>query len=103
MRFLIFCQKNLPQEKGYQSIDLEKILDAESLPPALDPPGCGVIWIPCGMGFQEEKKALDKVKEIMTTLQGEPSVSILYDFDDARVLYTVVRDSVGLFTNHSEK
>ena len=55
------------------------------------------------MGFQEEQKTLDKVKEIMTTLQGEPSVSILYDFDDAKVLYTVVRDSVGLFTNHSEK
>ena len=101
----MFFQKNLPQEKpvGYQSIDLEEILDEASLPPVLDPPGCGVIWIPCGMGFQEEQKALDKVKEIMTTLQGEPSVSILYDFDDARVLYTVVRDSVGLFTNHSEK
>ena len=105
LRFLKFYQKNIPQEipAGYPSIDLEEILDEATLPPVLDPPGCGVIWIPCGMGFQEEKKALDKVKEIMTTLQGEPSVSILYDFDDARVLYTVVRDSVGLFTNHSEK
>ena len=84
LRFLIFYQKNLPQDKkyGYQSIDLEEILDEASLPPVLDPPGCGVIWIPCGMGFQEEQKTLDKVKEIMTTLQGEPSVSILYDYDD---------------------
>ena len=72
LRFLIFYQKNLPQDKkyGYQSIDLEEILDEASLPPVLDPPGCGVIWIPCGMGFQEEQKTLDKVKEIMTTLQG---------------------------------
>ena len=84
LRFLIFYQKNIPQEKsnGYQSIDLEEILDEASLPPVLDPPGCGVIWIPCGMGFQEEQKALDKVKEIMTTLQGEPSVSILYRYGD---------------------
>jgi hypothetical protein len=85
LRFLIFYQKNLPQEipNRYPSIDLEEILDEASLPPVLDPPGCGVIWIPSGVGFQEEEKALDKVKEIMATLQGEPSVSILYDFDDS--------------------
>jgi len=38
------------------------------------------------MGSQEEQKALDKVKEIMTTLQGEPSVSILYALDDTKRL-----------------
>ena len=88
LRFLIFFQKNLPHEKpdGYQSIDLEEILDEASLPPVLDPPGCGVIWIPSGEGIQEEEKALDKVKEIMATVQGEPSVSILYDYDDAKRL-----------------
>ena len=40
------------------------------------------IWTraPCRVGSQEGKNALDNVKEIMTTLQGEPSVSILHAF-----------------------
>ena len=41
------------------------------------------IWTraPCRVGSQEGKNALDNVKEIMTTLQGEPSVSIRITFD----------------------
>ena len=88
LRFLKFYQKNLPQEypHKWQNIDLEEVLDESSLPPVLDPPGYGVIWIPCGLGAQEEKKALDKVKDILAILIGEPSVSILYDFHDSKRL-----------------
>ena len=88
LRFLKFYQKNLPQEKehGYLSIAFEDIFDAAFLPPVLDPLGCGVIWVPCGLGFKEEKKALGKIKEILATLKGEPSVSILYTLDASKRL-----------------
>ena len=96
LRFLTFYQLNLPKEfdSGYLGIDFKEILDEASLPPTLDPPGYGVIWIPSGVGAQEENIALDKVIEILATLQGEPSVSILYTFEDSK------RMADSLFTSN---
>ena len=76
-------QKNDPNSNGYPNIDLEEIPDQAALPPVLDPPGCGVIWVPCGIGAEAETKGLNEVKNILVELKDDPSVSIIYEeYDD---------------------
>ena len=70
-------QKNEPPDIGYPNIDLAEIPDNAALPPILDPPGCGVIWVPLGIGAEAETKGLNKVKNILIGLKGDPSVSII--------------------------
>jgi len=71
-------QKNNPSKHGFQNIDLEEIPDQAALPPVLDPPGCGVIWVPCGIGAEAETKGLNEVKNILVELKDDSSVSIIY-------------------------
>ena len=81
LEFLREFQKNDPDRRfnGYPSIQYEKVLKKESLPPVLDPPGYGVIWIPCGFGNDAEEKTLQEVRKVLLDLKDEQaSVSILY-------------------------
>ena len=58
---------------------MEEIPDEDSLPPTLDPPGCGIIWVPCGNGVEAQNKGMNTVKNVLLELKNEPSVAIVYN------------------------